>query len=70
VSPERLLRLALRLKDLANLTDEETSMSPHSYPGILPETLGGPIRKRHLPHDTERPRGIVEAEEDDDSTEE
>lgn len=61
----RLLRMAVRLKDVQNLLNEDISVSPHHYPGILTETMGGPeLKKRkHQKHDSPGPRGIAEVEE-------
>lgn len=46
-------------------TDENVPMSPHHYPGILSESLGGPKRKQHRPHQYEGPRGVAEADEEE-----
>jgi len=64
----RLLRLAIRLKDVQNLLNEDISVSPHHYPGILTETMGGPAlkKKQHQKHDSPGPRGIAEVDEDED----
>ena len=71
----RLLRLARRLErlaksrfpvDLDKTVDENVPVDPHKYPGILTETLGGPDRKRHRPHQYEGPRGIADVEDDEE----
>lgn len=77
----KLRALARRLKELADpadrepnrfprdpnkTVDENVSLSPNHYPGILTESLGGPKRKQHRPHQYEGPRGVAEAEEEDD----
>jgi hypothetical protein len=67
----RLLRLAVRLKDVQNLLNEDISVSPHHYPGILTQTMGGPAAKRkiHQKHDMQGPRGIAEAEDEEETEE-
>ncbi len=62
----RLLRLAIRLKDVQNLLNEEISVSPHHYPGILTETMGGPAlkQKKHQKHELDRTQGLAEADEE------
>lgn len=64
----KLIHLAIRLKDVQNLLNEDISVSPHHYPGILTETMGGPAmkRKKHQTHTLEGPRGIAGVEEDED----
>lgn len=47
-------------------TDENVPMSSHNFPGLVTESLGGPKLKRHRKHQYEGPRGLAEAEEDDD----
>ena len=68
-SVRSLLRLAIRMKDVQNLLNEDISVSPHHYPGIIPETMGGPAlkRKKHQTHDLQGPRGVAEADEDVES---
>jgi hypothetical protein len=56
-------------RDPDKTTDENVSMDPNHFPGILTETLGGPKRKRHRSHQYEGPRGVAEAEEDEDDEE-
>lgn len=63
----KLFRLAIRLKDVQNLLSEDISVSPHHYPGLVTETMGGPEQKKHKhqKHDLEGPRGIAQAEDED-----
>ena len=50
--------------------DENVSVNPHSYPGILSDTLGGPNEKRHRPHQYEGPRGLADVEDEDEDEDE
>lgn len=65
---DRLLRLAIRLKDVQNLLNEDISVSPHHFPGITPDTMGGPAlkRKQHQKHQQQGPRGIASVDDDED----
>lgn len=67
---QRLRRLAIRLKDVQNLLNEDISVSPHHYPGILTETMGGPALKKHKHqgHDSPGPRGIAEVVDQEDES--
>lgn len=40
-------------------------MPSHNFPGLVTESLGGPKRKQHRPHQYEGPRGVAEAEDDE-----
>lgn len=67
---KRLHRLAIRMKDVQNLLNEDISVSPHHYPGILTETMGGPElkKKKHQGHDSPGPRGVAEVTDEEDES--
>jgi len=66
----RLVRLAIRLKDVQNLLNEDISVDSNNHPGILTQTTGGPNlkKKKHQVHQQEGPRGIASVEDSDDQT--
>lgn len=63
----RLVLLAVRLRDVQNLLNEDISEDPNNHPGLLTETMGGPnLKKRkHQVHQQEGPRGIASVEDSD-----
>lgn len=63
----RLLRLAVSLQEVKSLLNEDISVSPHHFPGILTNTMGGPAPKgkKHQVHLIVGPRGIASAEDDE-----
>jgi len=67
---DKLRKLAIRLQEVQNLMTEDTVVDPHSYPGLLTDTMGGPTLKQHRPHEYEGPRGIASAEDEDEEEDE
>lgn len=77
---QKLLALAKRLENLINpgrdpnkfprdrdkTVDENVPVVPHTYPGTLTETMGGPAMKRHRPHQYEGPRGLADVEDEEE----
>ena len=53
-------------RDPNKTTDENVPMSPHNFPGLTVDHMGGPKLKQHRKHQYEGPRGVAEAEEDED----
>lgn len=72
LSVSQLLRLAIQMRDVQNLLNEDISVSPHHYPGIITETMGGPElkKKKHQVHQQEGPRGIAAVEDEETDEEE
>ena len=62
----RLRKLAIRMRDVRNLTDEDTVVDPNGLPGMLTNTLGGPSYTKHRTHDYESPLGLASVEEEEE----
>lgn len=56
-------------RDPEKTVDENVPMTPHDFPGLTVDHMGGPKRKRHRSHQYEGPRGIAEAEEEKEEEE-